>query len=107
MHKFVLPLAAVAFAGALTTADAQERVVADTPCELAIASVQEYITAEAPTLAETSRTRATQWLSRAAGAETQEICFRYVERAAGFVGYETEFDYADWENIRMQKMGMQ
>jgi hypothetical protein len=97
MQKFVLPLAAVTFASLVSVASAQtptttKRVVADTPCGLAISAVQEYITAGGPSLDETARTRATDWLARAGSADTQETCFRYVERAAGFAGYDAEFD---------------
>jgi hypothetical protein len=107
MHKLVLPLAAVALASALTSAGAQtppttERITADTPCGVALSAVQEHITAEAASMDETAATRARDWAARAGGAETQEGCFRYVERAAGFAGYDTEFDYGDWETIRTQ-----
>lgn len=64
--------------------------MANMDCEAAISRVREYITAEQPRMDDTARTRAEDSLARASGAETAEGCFRAVERAAGFAGYEAD-----------------
>jgi hypothetical protein len=92
---FTVPMAGGAMTTGTTAAPAAATAgasvsVAGMDCEAAISRVRDYITAEGAQMDATSRTRAETSLARASGADSPEACFRAVERAAGFAGFEAD-----------------
>jgi hypothetical protein len=63
-------------------------IVGDATCVEAISTVREHITQLGARLDATAAVRAENALSRAAGADSAETCFRAVERAAGLAGFD-------------------